>query len=197
MLNQTISENQQSELTELQTNLQTQYPQITKIDFDFGEYKEGMSQNELYRWGYWLKHCCRHLLGENLQIKFPAFKASAQIAVELNRGYQEATIKDLQQLLNNDTHQSQLAENRILKNQICKRIIRASNITRPQTETIWPYELADYHTLFQKWYPENCKQLDYFYQLLSQDITNITEFKTNVLAFLEILRDKTTAISIE
>lgn len=52
MLNQTISENQQSELTELQTNLQTQYPQITKIDFDFGEYEEGMSQNELYRWDY-------------------------------------------------------------------------------------------------------------------------------------------------
>lgn len=121
------------------------------------------------------------------QALLPAFKASAQIAVELNRGYQEAIIKDLQQLLKNNTYQSQLAENKTLKNQICKRIIRASNITRPQTETIWPYKLADYHKLFQKWYPEN---LDYFYQLLSQDIANITEFKANVLAFIKILKNK-------
>lgn len=179
ILHSPLNLQQQNNLCELQRTLPLKYPEITKIDFDYGLLKEALDEKELYRWGYWLKHCCRYLQGENLQEKFPIFTPSITIATELNRDYQEATLTDLT-ALKNSTSSQQL----ILKNQICKRLIRASNITRPDTDHKWPYELIDYRKLFQQWHPEHLANLDYFYHLLTQKVFSCDDLKAKAQTFI-------------
>lgn len=182
ILNSPLTPNQQDLLSQLQETLQSQYPKITKIDFDFGLLEEALDKKEFYRWGYWLKHCCRHLQGENLQEQFPEFKPSLIIAKALNQDYQQAVLKDLALLQDGENVQQ-----KILKNQICKRLIRASNITRPKEEHQWPYELSDYRELFQKWHPQHLSQLDYFYHLLEKEQFSPKLLKTHAQDFITTL----------
>lgn len=187
ILNKAISEKQQLKLTNLQSTLALQYPDITKIDFDFGQYDAVISEKELYRWGHWLKHCCRHLQGENLQPFFPIFEPSIAIAIALNQDYQRPVFCDLEKLEQSQTLQLSESAQTHLKNQICKRLIRASNSTRPKTATEWPYELDDYHKLFSKWHPEYHAQLHYFYQLLPKAHFSIKELSTHAQEFMRTL----------
>lgn len=98
-----ITYTQQKEIARLQKLIKRKYPTITKVDFDFGLLEEILNDEQFYRWGYWLKHCCRHLQGINLQEKFPPFKADLKIALALNQGFKQAIREDLQSL-HNDNH---------------------------------------------------------------------------------------------
>ncbi|MCE9840868.1 hypothetical protein GWJ01_06850 [Proteus sp. G2618] len=57
-------ENQQLDKTRVM--LGTLYPIVSKIDFDIGVLSKVLAPNNLYSWGYWLKHHCRCIFSDEL-----------------------------------------------------------------------------------------------------------------------------------
>lgn len=172
IITEPLTDHQQARLEHIQQTLTAQYSAISKIDFDLGMLNEVLSTAEFYRWGFWLKHCCQCVYGDDLSLRFPLYQPSQQIAVLLNQGYPQLVANDLHKLQETTVA---LTLNQ-LKNQICKRLIRASHTIRPLEEQRWPYQLEDYLLLFSQWRPHQIKELTYFYDLLKQ-----TDFSKELL----------------
>jgi len=72
------------ELETVQSMLEKANPLISKIDFDYGHLEQVLDPENLLSWGYWLKHHCRCVYGEDLSCRFQAFKPSKAIALAVN-----------------------------------------------------------------------------------------------------------------
>lgn len=51
--------------------LQARHPEVSKIDFDIGHLDQARDPANRDSWGYWLKHRCRCLWGEDLASDLP------------------------------------------------------------------------------------------------------------------------------
>ncbi|PLY40569.1 DNA polymerase III subunit beta [Janthinobacterium sp. ROICE36] len=71
-------------LETLRQALQTRHPEVLKIDFDIGYRAQVLATEHLYSWGYWLKHQCRCLCGNDLALHFAPFPPSRAIALAVN-----------------------------------------------------------------------------------------------------------------
>ncbi|MFZ4214897.1 nucleotidyltransferase domain-containing protein [Pantoea endophytica] len=71
-------------MTEVITSLEEAHPIISKIDLDTGTLSTVMDPQQLNRWGYWLKHHCVCVYGEDLRERFAAFRPSKEIAIAVN-----------------------------------------------------------------------------------------------------------------
>lgn len=72
------------QLATVQAELEKNHPVISKIDFDCGFLDEALDPDNQLSWGYWLKHHCRCVYGEDLGLLFQAFRPSKAIAVAVN-----------------------------------------------------------------------------------------------------------------
>lgn len=77
---QTIKE----QFATVQSVLEKNNPVISKIDFDCGLLEQVLDPDNVLSWGYWIKHHCRCVYGEDLSHRFQAFKPSKAIAVAVN-----------------------------------------------------------------------------------------------------------------
>ena len=78
------TEDEQQALKALRINLALAHPVISKIDFDIGMLAEVQNPANHNSWGYWLKHHCRCIYGEDLRADFPLFRPSRAVAVAVN-----------------------------------------------------------------------------------------------------------------
>ncbi|MDU2490087.1 MAG: nucleotidyltransferase domain-containing protein [Clostridium celatum] len=74
---------------------------IPKVDYDMGILEDVNKNENLYSWGFWLKHICTCIYGEDLSIKFPRMKPNINISKSLNmdivstlKSYRKAIIKE-------------------------------------------------------------------------------------------------------
>ncbi|HGN1278858.1 TPA: hypothetical protein ACKRG6_000576 [Proteus mirabilis] len=68
----------------VQSVLEKNNPVISKIDFDCGLLEQVLDPDNVLSWGYWIKHHCHCVYGEDLSHRFQAFKPSKAIAVAVN-----------------------------------------------------------------------------------------------------------------
>ncbi|WP_239793790.1 nucleotidyltransferase domain-containing protein [Brenneria goodwinii] len=71
-------------LSDIRKKIALNHPIVCKIDFDVGILSEALNPDNLYSWGYWLKHHCRCIYGEDLSKRFDRFKPSKAIAIAVN-----------------------------------------------------------------------------------------------------------------
>lgn len=67
--------------------LQARHPEVSKIDFDIGHLDQARDPANRDSWGYWLKHRCRCLWGEDLASALPPLRPAKAIALALNGDY--------------------------------------------------------------------------------------------------------------
>lgn len=74
---------------------------IPKVDYDIGILDEINDNKNLYSWGFWLKHICTCIYGDDLSIKFPRMKPNINISKSLNndiistlKSYRKAIIEE-------------------------------------------------------------------------------------------------------
>ena len=67
--------------------LQARHPEVSKIDFDIGHLDQARDPANRDSWGYWLKHRCRCLWGEDLASDLPPLRPAKAIALALNGDY--------------------------------------------------------------------------------------------------------------
>ncbi|WP_313207301.1 nucleotidyltransferase domain-containing protein [Stenotrophomonas sp.] len=147
-----------AQLEQIRLLLQTRHPEVTKIDFDVGIRSEVLAIENVYRWGYWLKHQCRSVWGADLSEHFRRFKPSRRIALDANGDF----VSELHRLAKLIEQESNSAQLRSLQREAARKAIRATNVLRAEHGGDWPLTLSDYATSFIRAEPGMRTQASYF-----------------------------------
>ena len=87
IFNNEPSQTTTDKLLVIQSELEINNPIVSKIDFDCGVLPQVLNPKSIFSWGYWLKHHCVCVYGENLSLKFSPFKPSKAIAIAVNGSF--------------------------------------------------------------------------------------------------------------
>ena len=168
-----------AQITTARYGLEKSNPVVSKIDFDCGLLQQVLHPDNILSWGYWLKHHCVCVYGEDLSRKFHAFKPSKAIAVAVNGDFLQVLEKLIAQM------QSSADENtaRQLQRAIARKAIRATNILRTEHDIDWPETLEEHRLKFNTRYPALAEDMDYLLTISNQPQGDIADFKRRVIAF--------------
>lgn len=174
-LNQTTTE----QLTAIQAELEKNNTIISKIDFDCGLLEQVLDQENILSWGYWLKHHCRCVYGEDLSHHFQAFKPSKAIAIAVNG--------DFQQVLNRLITQMKMSSDENKKLQFlrsaARKLVRSTNILRSEQDNDWPDSLQEHRTRFIARYPSLANDMDELMAMSSGAEGNLADFEERLINF--------------
>ncbi|MEJ2763689.1 nucleotidyltransferase domain-containing protein [Photobacterium sp. MCCC 1A19761] len=84
ILERPLNASEQSVLSTLRWRIASHHPIIPQVDLKVGDLAEVLSLDAIFSWGFWLKHCCLCLYGDNLASRFGCFEASWDIAKAMN-----------------------------------------------------------------------------------------------------------------
>lgn len=168
-----------AQLTAVQCGLEKSNPVVSKIDFDCGLLQQVLHPDNKLSWGYWLKHHCVCVYGEDLSRRFHAFKPSKAIAVAVNGDFLPVLEKLIAQM------QSSADENKKLQLQraVARKAIRATNILRSEHDKDWAETLEEHRVKFNARYPALAEDMNYLLTISIEPQGNITDFKRRVMAF--------------
>ncbi|WP_214814476.1 nucleotidyltransferase domain-containing protein [Exiguobacterium sp. s196] len=74
-----------TELVEQTERLLTQHPEVIKIDYDIGRLDVALDPANRFEWGFWLRHLCTCVDGEDVSIQFPRMKPDVSVSEALNQ----------------------------------------------------------------------------------------------------------------
>lgn len=174
------------QLTDIASDIAFRYPIVCKIDFDIGELADVLDSENRYSWGYWLKHHCRCIYGEDLTQRFDPFKPSKTIAVAVNGDFAAVLEKYIAQL----TQLTDRDEQKKIQRAAARKLIRSTNLLRTEAESDWPETLAEHATRLVTRYPEKADEIDYFLRESIDPTESVAAFIQHVMLFagwLEII----------
>ncbi|HHQ2641369.1 TPA: nucleotidyltransferase domain-containing protein, partial [Pseudomonas aeruginosa] len=148
------------------------------IDFDIGHLDQARDPANRDSWGYWLKHRCRCLWGEDLASALPPLRPAKAIALALNGDYAQV-LEDYARRLESASSE----EERRLQREAAKKLIRSSDILRGETESVWPETLEHYLALFRARHPGQAPALEYFKVVLDGQVEDPAAFIERLRAF--------------
>lgn len=186
IINQPISQMEASYLVQLQEALASDYQVVSKVDFDIGTYSEVTDKANLYSWGYWIKHHCRCLYGDDLSKKFISFLPSRKIVDAVNG--------DFIDVLNGYIHKidtcNDLMKRKFLQRAAARKLIRSTDLLRKEEDKDWPDSLEDYVQKVILRYPAQKKQLQYFLAQALEPLVNDRQFTVNLKAQMNWLSEE-------
>ncbi|VXC00567.1 DNA polymerase beta domain protein region [Exiguobacterium sp. 8H] len=74
-----------TELVEQTEQLLMQHPEVIKIDYDIGRLDVALDPANRFEWGFWLRHLCTCVDGEDVSIQFPRMKPDVRVSEALNQ----------------------------------------------------------------------------------------------------------------
>lgn len=183
--------NNERELLELgKEELLKKYSYIPKADYDIGVLDEVLLNENLYFWGFWLKHCCSCIYGEDLAERFPKMKPSKNIAVNMNRKIES----ELQNYKRRIATEEDCDKLNLLVKSALKRIIRGAYMITIESDMSWSDNLSDNVEIFQHYYPcedriQRVKELLEVTSVNIEEVVGLIEyFKIWVVAELDKLK---------
>lgn len=174
------SEQELTLLEELRLDLEARHNEIVKVDFDVGVLADVLDLANSSSWGYWLKHECRCIYGDDLSRHFEAFMPSRKVAEAVNGNYGE-TLND---------YASRIASAvdfitvRKLQKEAARKLVRSTNVLRPTFYPFWPRTLDDYYFDFSEWYPSLAQDLEFFLIQARKPASSVTQFNARLSHFL-------------
>lgn len=160
--------------------LEQRHPQVTKIDFDIGHRAQVLAPENRNSWGFWLKHHCRCIWGEDLSLHFEPFRPSRAIALAVNGDFEQALSTYLVRIEQARTQHTRLG----LQREASRALIRATHTLRAQDAQTWPQTLEEYVGLFVQHYPTMRVQIAYFLFEARNPSAEGEAFTTRLRAFL-------------
>lgn len=130
---------------------------VSKVDFDIGSVDEALAPEHHDSWGFWLKHHCRCLWGEDVSAAFSLFRPDRRIALAVNADVRRVLARYREQLLLAEPS----SDERRLKREAARKLIRATNILRAEESEFWPTTLTDYAEQLLARYPEQQAEMTY------------------------------------
>jgi Nucleotidyltransferase domain. len=130
---------------------------VSKVDFDIGSVEEALNPEHCHSWGFWLKHHCRCLWGEDVSAAFPLFRPDRRIALAVNADLRPVLARYREQLL----QASPVPDEKRLKREAARKLIRATNMLRAEDSAFWPTTLTDYAEQLLACYPAQQADMTY------------------------------------
>lgn len=167
------------ELTEVIRSLEEAHPVISKIDLDTGTLSTVMDPQQLNRWGYWLKHHCVCVYGEDLRESFAAFRPSREIAVAINGDF----FNVLNDYATRMKSSSEPAQRQRLQRAAARKAIRSTSILRNEKDRDWPATLEEQCEWFNERYPALAEEMDYWLAMSYRPRGDIVAFAGRITTF--------------
>ncbi|MGK5052143.1 nucleotidyltransferase domain-containing protein [Janthinobacterium sp. RB2P8] len=145
-------------LETLRLALQARHREVIKIDFDIGYRAQALAPEHLYSWGYWLKHQCRCLWGDDLAPHFAPFAPSRAIALAVNGDFARV-LDDYARRLDDERDPAAIVR---LQREASRKLIRSCNLLRQDGDPGWPVSLDEHAALLLRRYPAMQAQIAYF-----------------------------------
>ncbi|MDX7985841.1 nucleotidyltransferase domain-containing protein [Xenorhabdus sp. 12] len=167
------------QLAAVQAELEKNNPIVSKIDFDCGLLQQVLHPNNKLSWGYWLKHHCVCVFGEDLSHRFEPFKPSKAIALAVNGDFMSVLSRLITQIKASTDLKRQLQFQRAA----ARKAIRATSILRREHDNDWPETLKEHCIKFNARYPALADDMDYLLTISTKPQGNFTDFNTRLIAF--------------
>lgn len=171
--------------------LAQRHPEVVKIDFDIGSRAEVLAPEHLFSWGYWLKHHCRCLWGNDLSTQFDRFKPSRAIAIAVNGDFDAALKRYAERM----AQTSALAEIRRLQREASRKLIRSINVLRTDEDRSWPRELGEYAAQLLMHYPQLKEQVDFFLMQAKSPDASADQFIQQLQRFADWMMQEAASIA--
>lgn len=84
-----LTNKEQTLINTIKVRFQSKYPQITGVTFNIGTASEVLQLESIFSWGFWLRHCCVCIFGDDLSTRFGDFEPSWEIAKNMNMDIEE------------------------------------------------------------------------------------------------------------
>lgn len=168
-------------LETLRQALERRHPVVTKIDFDIGHRAEVLAPENANKWGFWLKHHCRCVWGEDLSLRFARFPPSRAIALALNGDFEQV----LSGYLTRIDHAGTASERLRLQREAARKLIRATNTLRADNAASWPHTLEEHVAAFIQHEPTMRIQIAYFLFEARNPNADCEPFTTRLRAFID------------
>ena len=158
-----VSEKDVLALEHLSLSIAAKHTVITKLDFDPGGHSQIIKPSEMYRWQFWLKHCCCCIWGDDPSKEFTPHKPSFDIAVGLNEDLNDAYQSFLSQTANSQQVKS-----------ISKKILRAAYLLIAPRDNTWHHNLEAMYLASLPYYPSYQEELKTIFWLTQNTQTGST-----------------------
>lgn len=169
---QPLSISQTEQLATLCDTTAARHFSVSKIDIDCGTRAQVLAEKNHYSWGYWIKHHCRCIEGEDLAKHFQPFPPSRDIALAVNGDYQ-CVLHGYIQRLQQAAPEPQL---RRLQKEAARKLIRSTNILRPASAQYWPSSLAEHVNFAVEHAPSAAEFLPFFLLHAHTPTASVSEF---------------------
>ncbi|MBK5418123.1 nucleotidyltransferase domain-containing protein [Pseudomonas sp. TH31] len=170
----------QERIEAIRQALAARHSEVVKIDFDIGHRTEVLAQESLLSWGYWLKHHCRCVWGNDLSERFASFKPSRAIALAVNGDF-EAVLNRYAERIERETDPDERSR---LQREASRKLIRSTGILRSDQDLFWPQTLDEHTELFVKHYPSMAAQIEFFLSLATTSTAPANEFAAQLRVFV-------------
>lgn len=160
--------------------LESRHTEVIKIDFDIGSRSEVLAADNRLSWGYWLKHHCRCLWGNDLTRRFDRFKPSRDIAIAINGDF-ESVLTRYADLIDQAATPTQSLR---LQREASRKLIRSTQVLRSEQELMWPQTLEEHVELFVQHYPCMRMQMFFFLSQARNPYAKPKEFTAHLRNFL-------------
>ena len=159
LLTRQADENEQRRLAAIKSDIARKHTVVSKIDFDIGTLNEARAPENSLSWGFWLKHHCRCLYGQDLSVLFGLYRPSRALAWAINRDVTEVLSEYATRL----SRASQPWQQRPLQRAAARKLIRATNMLRKDSDTDWPRSLEEHVERFVARYPGREAAIAFFF----------------------------------
>ncbi|WP_315122445.1 nucleotidyltransferase domain-containing protein [uncultured Clostridium sp.] len=122
-------------------------PNIPKVDYDMGLLDDVNKNENLYSWGFWLKHICTCIYGEDLSIQFPRMKPNINIAKSLNQDIINTLDSYKKSIIEEDFDNSMLLS-------ALKRIVRGAYCLISVIDNSWSANIQENLVILQHYFPK-------------------------------------------
>lgn len=164
----------------IKSSLEQDHPVVSKIDIDPGVLGTVMLPENTGRWGYWLKHHCVCVYGDDLRERFEPFRPSREIAIAVNgdfltvlNGYVALMKPSLEPL-----------QRHLLQRAAARKAIRTTNILREENDHDWPMSLEEHCKKFNERYPVLTEEMDFFLSISHRPRGDIMAFASRLTTFV-------------
>jgi len=144
-------------LEDVRCDLERRHPLVSKVDFDIGYRAQVLADENHNRWGFWLKHQCRCLWGEDLSLHFERFRPSREVAMAVNGDFEPVLAGYLSRIAQADTEPQRLR----LQREASRKLVRATQ-TVCREAAGWPQTLEEHVALFVQHHPARVTQVAFF-----------------------------------
>ncbi|WP_158893719.1 MULTISPECIES: nucleotidyltransferase domain-containing protein [unclassified Pseudomonas] len=160
--------------------LECSHGEVSKIDFDIGRQAEVLAPGNRLSWGFWLRHHCRWLWGEDLARRYAPFKPEVGIAQAVNGD----VLSVMRRYSSVHASCASPVERLGVQREAARRLLRALQVLRRPDETGWPWTLEDHYRRARRLHPAQRAALDFFYAEARQPQAAAAEFAQQLDAVL-------------